>query len=165
MPGVDCGGRGELHDVSADDGMFESVSGGVRWRSWSDRRVNKFISHQKETKYRKRLCRGEEETLECQMYTLRLAVVARLLQNLRESDASRGPNQLLLALLPLALALMYVSSSLYLKRARNLCPRRHPLAGVHGPQHTLLPLLQAWHRAAMAEGLGARRGGMSPDSR
>ena len=35
-------------------------------------------------------------------------------------------------------------------RARALYPRRHPLAGLHGLPHTLLPLLQARHRAATA---------------
>ena len=77
------------------------------------------------------------------MVSLRLAVVGRLLQSLRDCIAS------LLSLLPLALALMYISLSLYLIRTRDLY-RRHPLACVHGPLHTLLPLLQVRNRAATA---------------
>ena len=114
--------------MSADDGISESVSGGVRWRSWSGRRVSKFISQQKETKYRKHLCREEEETRDCHMNSSRFAITARLRQSHRKPGASRVLDQLLLAL-----ALMYASSFLYLLRARPLYPRRHPLAGVHGP--------------------------------
>ena len=101
------------------------------------------------------------------MNLLSLAVAARLLQSLRESGASRVLNQLLPALLLLGLALMYASSSLGLMPAQPLYPRRHLLAGVHGPQHTLLPLLQAQHHVAAAirtRGWLLAEKGMSPDS-
>ena len=61
--GVGCCGRVELRDVSADDGISESVSGGICWRSWSGKRVSNISI----AKYRKRLCREEEETREYQM--------------------------------------------------------------------------------------------------
>ena len=101
------------------------------------------------------------------MNSVRLAVAEWLLQSLRKSGASHVLDHLLLSLLPLALALMYASSSLYLMCARDLCLRRHPLAGVHGPPHTLLPLLQTRHRTAVAirrRGLVLAEEGMSPDS-
>ena len=77
------------------------------------------------------------------MHSLRLAIVERLHQNLRESGASRILDRLLLALLPLVFVLMCAPSFLCLTRARVLHPRRHLLAGVHGPPHILLPLPQA----------------------
>jgi hypothetical protein len=85
-----------------------------------------------------------------QMRSLRLAVAGRLLQNLRESGASRVLDHLLLALalLPLVLVLMCASSSLCSMHARALHPRPNQLAGVHGPPHTLLLLQRAQHRVA-----------------
>jgi hypothetical protein len=75
------------------------------------------------------------------MRSLRLAVAGRLSQNVRESDASRVPDRLLLALV------LMCTHSLYSTRAPALRPRRHRLVGVRGPPHTLL---QAQHRFAMA---------------
>ena len=80
-----------------------------------------------------------------QKRSLRLAIVARLLQNIRKSGASRVLDHLLLALAlpPVVLVLMCASSSSCSMCARALHPRRQPLAGVHGPPHILLPLPQA----------------------
>jgi hypothetical protein len=87
------------------------------------------------------------------MRPLRLAVAGRLTSkySFRESGASRVLGHLLLALLPLALVLMYASSFLCSMHARVLHPRPHRLAGVLGPlRTTLLPLPQAQHRAVTA---------------
>ena len=86
------------------------------------------------------------------MRSLCLAIAEQLLQNLRESGASRVLDRLLraLALLPLVLVLMSASSSLCSTHARSLRRRRHPLAGVHRPPHILLPLPQAQLSAVTA---------------
>jgi hypothetical protein len=74
------------------------------------------------------------------MRSLRLAVAGRLLQNPRESGASRVLDHLLLALnlSSLALVLMYTSSSLCWTQTRVLCPGPRQVAGVRRPPHTLL---------------------------
>ena len=80
-------------------------------------------------------------------YALRLAIVERLLQNLCESGVSciLGRLLLVLSLLPLMWA-----PSLSLTLTQALHPRRHPLAGVHGQSHILLPLPQAQLSAVTA---------------
>ena len=87
-----------------------------------------------------------------QKRSLRLAIVARLLQNIRKSGASRVLDHLLLALAlpPVVLVLMYASSSSCSMCARALHPRRQPLVGVHGPPYILLPLPQAQLSAVTA---------------
>jgi hypothetical protein len=63
---------------------------------------------------------------------------------------------LALALLPLVLVLMCVSSSLCLTHAWALQPRWRPLASVRELPHTTLPLLQARNRVLMVTKGGTR---------
>lgn len=78
------------------------------------------------------------------MRTLRLAIVERLPQKLRESGASHVLDHLLLAMALLPLLLMYASPSLCSMHARALRPRQRPFAGGHGPldQHILFFLFR-----------------------
>ena len=102
------------------------------------------------------------------MNSLRLTVARWPRQSLHECVASHVLDQLLVVLLPRPLALMYATPSLCLMPARALYPRRRPLAGVHGPLHLLLPLLQAQNHAATAirrQGWVVAEEGMSPDSK
>jgi hypothetical protein len=100
--------------MSADDGMSESVSVGVRWLSCSmDQSVNYLTVLSQET---------VPKTF---AYT---HVLNQVLDHLL----------LALAHLQLALMIVYGTSSLCSTHARVLHPYRHPLAGVHGPLHTLL---------------------------
>jgi hypothetical protein len=85
-------------------------------------------------KYRRRWCQeGAETRVWSQMRSLRLAVAGWLLQNLRESGASRILDHLLLVL---ALVLMGASSSLCSMHARVPHLRPHQLAGVRGPLYS-----------------------------
>jgi hypothetical protein len=95
------------------------------------------------------------------MRSLRLAIVERLLQNLRESGASPVLDHLLLALahLPLALVLICASSSLCSMHARALYSRPHQLSGVRGPPRIPSASPASRRNGETNAGLGARGGG------
>ena len=97
----------------------------------ADESVNLF--HSKRRQNTEKVCvetREEEETRWCERNSLRLEVAARLLQSLRESGASRVLDQLLLARLPLALALisLLLSSTWYLLEVYILVVVHLPVA-------------------------------------
>jgi hypothetical protein len=84
------------------------------------------------------------------MCSLRLAVAEWLPHNLHESSASHVLNHLLLALLPLALALMCASSLLCMTHTLKLHHHWHSPAGVHAQKCV--------HEDHVAEGIPAPRG-------
>jgi hypothetical protein len=131
----------------------------------ADESVN-FISQRKAKKNTENvLCREEEETCECQLNSLRLAVAVRLLQSLPECCASPVPDQLLLAL-----ALMYASSSLCLMLARALYLRRVEAVvyaalthNIHAPRLLLLQGIE--HTSNTVDPLVVPRPGRDPPKR
>ena len=126
ISGIDSGGRVELH-ASADDGMSESASSVIAIDLVL--RTSQYIVllyDRKEEKIPKTLVlRGVVETSGTRMRSLRLSIAERLLQYHRKFGASRILDHLLLALalLPLVLVPICVSSSLCSTCARALHPR------------------------------------------
>ena len=125
VPGVDSGGQVELRTTALPNQYRPAIAVDLVLRT-SQYTVLPY--DHKGDKYRRR--RGVE-THGTQMRSLRFAIAERLLQNLRESGASRFLDHLLLAL-ELLLLVLICASSLCSIGARDLDPRRHPLAGDHG---------------------------------
>ena len=94
------------------------------------------------------------------MNSLRLAVAVRLLEILRKSYAPRVLDQLLLALLPLAFALIY-ASSLCLMRSSSISSSvsafQCPWTAIHSSSSPVSPASR--RNGDLKAGLGARGGG------